>query len=251
MSRAKRLEGQVALVTGASRGIGAAIASELADEGASVVVNYARSAKPAEELVAAIAARGGRARAVHADVTDDAQLARLFAEAKVAYGRLDVLVNNAGWGEFRPLAEIDDQHYRGQFDLNVRALLFATKHALALFPEKGGRIVNVGSISGHSGMANCSVYAGTKAAVEGITISLAAELGPRGITVNLVAPGPVDTDLLHSALQPGMAEQMASMTPLRRIGTPADVAKVVAFLASAESGWLTGQVIDAAGGMRM
>ena len=245
------LEGKVALVTGASRGIGAGIASELADQGASVVVNYARSAGPAEDLVAAITARGGRARAVRADVTDDAALAKLFAETKAAYGRLDVLVNNAGWGEFRPLAEVDDEHYRRQFDLNVRALLFATRHALALFPERGGRVVNVGSISGHSGMANCSVYAATKAAVEGATIALAAELGPRGITVNLVAPGPVETDLLRSALQPGMAEHMAAMTPLGRIGTPADVARVVAFLASDDAAWLTGQVIDAAGGMRM
>lgn len=247
----KRLDGKVAVVTGASLGIGAGIAERLASEGAAVVVNYGRNQEAADALVSRIQAAGGKAVAVQADLRDREQLRQLIAAAVTAFGRLDILVNNAGVYEFRPLAAIDDTHYDRQFDTNVKALLFATQEAVSVFGEDGGSIVNISSVVGASPVANGSVYAATKAAVDAITKGLAMELGPRKIRVNAVAPGLVLTE--GQEKMEGSQEfrqYVLSQTPLGRLGTPADIAGVVAFLASADAEWTTGQVLTIAGGNR-
>lgn len=244
------LAGKVAVVTGASRGIGAAIAERLAADGASVVVNYSRQREAAEVVVARIRERGGRAQAVAADVTDRAQVRALFDETERLFGVPDVLVNNAGVLAFAPLEAVDDAHFDGQFDVNVRGLLYATQEAAARFGERGGRVVNLSSVAAAGRIAGASVYSATKAAVDALTASLALELGPRGIRVNAVAPGPVRTDMYQESGLDAHRDALAARTPLGRIGEPEDVANVVAHLASDDSGWVTGHVVPVAGGFQ-
>lgn len=248
----KRLAGKVAVVTGASKGIGAAIARRLAADGAAVVVNYASDGAGAERVVAEITEREGRAVAVRADVSKEADVVRLFEEAKGAFGRVDVLVNNAGVYEFAPLEQVTAEHFRRQYDLNVLGLLFATREAVRHFGPDGGSVVNVSSVAATSAPPNASVYSGTKAAVNAISRSLAQELGPRKVRVNAVNPGMVETEGVHAA---GLAEsdfrrQIEAQTPLGRIGRPDDIAPAVAYLASDEASWVTGETLYLSGGFR-
>src|SRR5205823_3259689 len=194
----QRLKGKVAVVTGASKGIGAAIALHLAAEGAAVVVNYASSKAGADRVVGEINGSGGRAVAVQADVSKPADIRRLFAEAKKAFGTLDVLVNNAGVYEFMPLEAVTPEHFRKQFDLNVLGLILATQEGIKHFGPSGGSVINISSVAAR-GLAMASVYSGTKAAVDAVTRSLAAELGPRQIRVNSINPGMVETEGVHAA----------------------------------------------------
>ena len=245
----KRLEGKTALVTGGARGIGAAIAERLAADGAAVAVSYSRSAKEADALVARIAKAGGKASAHKADASVPAQ-AKAFVEAAAkAHGRVDILVNNAGWGEFVGLDGVTEKHVRAQFDLNVNGPIFTTQAALPHFPKTGGRVVNVSSIAGKGSMAGAGVYSATKAALDSLTRVWASELGPRGITVNGVAPGPVETDLMNAVANDEFKKQAIARTPLGRIGRVGDVADLVAFLASDDARWVTGETITVAGGM--
>jgi 3-oxoacyl-[acyl-carrier protein] reductase len=248
----KNLEGQVAVVTGASKGIGAAIAEHLATAGAAIVVNYAKSSAGAEAVVQRIGKTGGRAVAVQADVSKVEDIRRLFAETKKAFGKVDILVNNAGIYEFAPLEAISTEHFHKHFDLNVLGLLLVTQEAVKHFGPSGGSIINLSSFAATSAPPNTSVYSGTKAAVNAITRSVAQELGPRKIRVNAVSPGVVETEGLHAAGIPGsdFQKQMEAQTPLGRISQPQDVAPVVVFLASLESAWITGENLYVTGGLR-
>ena len=246
------LKGKVAVVTGASKGIGASIAEHLAAAGASVVVNYATSKSGADAVVDRIRAAGGNAGAIQGDVSKPADIAKLFAETKQKYGKLDILVNNAGVYEFLPLEAITPQHFHKQFDLNVLGLLLTTQEAVKLMGADGGSIVNISSIVGPMPVPNASVYSATKAAVDAVTVSLAGELGPKKIRVNAVNPGMVETEGLHTA---GFAEsefrkQIEATTPLGRIAQPDDIAKAVVFFASDDAGWVTGQTLLVTGGAR-
>ncbi len=245
-----RLSTKVAIVTGASRGIGEAIARKLAADGAKVVVNFANSGELAEKVASEIRYAGGQAVATQADLSDPAQIPELFEIARLAYGRLDILVNNAGVAELNtPLEQITVAHYTRQFDLNVRGLLLATKLAAAAMGDDGGRIINITSGITRSPGPGSSVYAATKASVEMLTKCLAKELGPRQITVNAVAPGVTETDMLRAAMSPKATEGLVQMTPLGRLGRPEDIADVVAFIASDEARWITGEIIGATGGL--
>ena len=245
------LEGKVAVVTGASKGIGAAIAKELGARGATVVVNFATSQDGANKVVAQIAAKGGKAMAIGANIANPEQVSALFSQVKQAYGRVDVLVNNAGIYGFTPLETITAGEFHRYFDLNVMGLLVCTKEAVALMPT-GGAIINIGSNMSEIAPPNGSVYVATKAAVNAITRSLAKELGPRKIRVVSVNPGATETEGIHTAqLLGGEFEKvMLSMTALGRLGQVDDIAPVVAFLASDEARWVTGSWLDVAGGMR-
>ena len=247
-----KLKDKVAVVTGASKGIGASIAGHLAAEGAAVVVNYVSSRADAEGVVAEITRAGGRAIAVQADVARQADVTRLFAEGVKAFGRVDVLVNNAGVYEFRPLGDITEEHFHKLFDLNVLGLLLASREAVRHFGVEGGSIVNVSSVVSTLSPADASVYSGTKAAVDAVTRSLAKELGPRNIRVNAVNPGMVETEGVHAAGldQSDFRKQIEAKTPLGRIGQPQDIAPTVVFLASEDSGWMTGESLVIAGGLR-
>lgn len=247
-----KLTGKVAVVTGASKGIGASIAEHLAAEGASVVVNYSASKAGADAVVKKITAKGGKAIAVQGDVSKQEDINRLFAETKSAYGKLDILVNNAGVYEFAPLEAITADHFHKQFNLNVLGLLLTTQEAAKHFGPEGGNIINISSIVGQMPVAMASVYSGTKAAVDAITVALSRELGPRKIRVNSLNPGMVETEGLHSA---GFAESdfrktLESQTPLGRIAQPEDIARAAVFFASEDSGWATGQTLILAGGQR-
>jgi 3-oxoacyl-[acyl-carrier protein] reductase len=247
-----KLAGKVALVTGASKGIGAEIARELAAEGAAVVVNYSSSKTGADRVVADIVAKGGKAVALQADVSSPEQVNRLFAETMKSFDRLDILVNNAGIYEFAPLEDITPEHFHKQFNLNVLGLLLVTQQAAKHFGAKGGSVINISSIVAASAPATVSVYSATKAAVNAITRSLSQELGPRKIRVNSVNPGMIETEGLHSS---GLAEgdfrkQIESQTPLGRIGQPNDIAPAVVFLASSDSSWITGESFYITGGSR-
>lgn len=253
MNQITKTEGteQVALVTGASKGIGAAIAKRLASDGAAVVVNYASDREGAERVVADIVATGGRATAIVADVSQEQDVERLFEATREAYGRLDVLVNNAGVFAFGPLETVTAAEFHRQSDLNVLGVLLASKAAAAAFGESGGSIVNLSSSAAIAPMAGSSVYAATKGAVDSVTRALAQELGPRGIRVNAISPGPTETE---RARDMGLADSeqgqaMIAQTPLGRFGQPDDMASVVAFLASADAGWITGQIIQVSGGL--
>jgi 3-oxoacyl-[acyl-carrier protein] reductase len=248
----KKLAGKVAVVTGASKGIGAAIARHLADEGAAVVVNYSSSKEGAERVVAAIVGNGGKAVAVQADVAKQADIRRLFAEAKKAFGRLDVLVNNAGIYEFAPLEAVTPEHFHKHFDLNVLGLILTTQEAARHFGPDGGSVVNVSSIVSTLAAPNASVYSATKAAVDAVTRSLAKELGPRRIRVNSINPGMVETEGWRAAglAESEMRRQTEANTPLGRIGRPDDIAPAAVFLASPDSGWITGETMYLAGGLR-
>ena len=247
-----KLTGKVAVVTGASKGIGASIAEHLAAAGASVVVNYASSKSGADAVVERIAAKGGKAVAVQGDVSKPADIVGLFAETKRVYGKVDILVNNAGVYEFMPLAGITPEHFHKQFDLNVLGLLLTTQEAVKLMGADGGSIVNVSSIVGQMPVPMASVYSATKAAVDAITVSLAGELGSKKIRVNSINPGMVETEGLHSA---GFAESdfrkhVEATTPLGRIAQPQDIATAAVFFASEDAGWVTGQTLVLAGGAR-
>jgi 3-oxoacyl-[acyl-carrier protein] reductase len=246
------LSGKVAIVTGASKGIGAEIARKLASQGASVVVNYSTSKAGADKVVAAIKAAGGKAVAIQADVSKEADVRRMFAESKQAFGRVNVLVNNAGVYEFAPIEEFTPEQYRRMFDLNVLGLLLTTREAVKQFGPEGGNIVNIGSVAATAAPATGSVYSATKGAVDTITKSLAKELGPRKIRVNSVNPGMIETEGTRSqGITTGeFGKQTASQTPLGRIGRPEDVAPVVAFVASDDAGWITGETMVVSGGDR-
>jgi 3-oxoacyl-[acyl-carrier protein] reductase len=247
-----KLTGKVAVVTGASKGIGAAIAKELAAQGASVVVNYASSKEGADKVVAEITKAGGKAIAVGGSVAKAAEIESLFAETRKAYGKLDILVNNAGVYEFAPLEGITEEAIEKMYGINVRGLLLATKAGVALFPPEGGNVINIGSVASDQTPPMSAAYSGTKGAVDAITRVLAKELGPKKIRVNAVNPGPVVTEGFKSAGVEGSDFEKAMLqgTPLGRIGLPDDVAKVVAFIASDDAGWVTGSLLQTAGGMR-
>ena len=245
------LKGKVAVVTGASKGIGAAIARSLGAAGASVVVNYSASKEDAGSVVADITASGGNAIAVKGDVAKAADVRRLFAETKKAFDTLDVLVNNAGVYKFLPLENITEDEFHREFDINVLGTLLATKEAVKHFGPNGGSVINLSSIVS-AGEPQASIYSGTKGAVDAITGALAVELGPRKIRVNAIAPGEVETEGTHSAGITGsdFEREMIARTPLGRVGQPADIARVAVFLASDDSAWLTGERLTAAGGYR-
>lgn len=243
--------GKVAVVTGASKGIGSAIALELAKDGAAVIVNYASSAKGADEAVEKIKSAGGKAKAVRADVSKPTEAKQLIDAAVSEFGRLDVLVNNAAVYEFLPLDKITEQHFDRMFDLNVRGLLFATQAAAAAIGSDGGSIVNIGSMASLGASPGASVYSATKAALDALTRNFAVELGPRKILVNAVLPGPVETEGTNALAEwEQFKAYMLPRTPLGRIGQPRDIATVVSFLASEDAGWITGQIIPVAGGLR-
>jgi 3-oxoacyl-[acyl-carrier protein] reductase len=246
------LTGKVAVVTGASKGIGASIAEHLGKAGASVVVNYASSKSGADAVVKRITEQGGKAIAVQADVSKPRDITRLFAETKKAYGKLDILVNNAGIYEFLPLDSITPEHFHKQFDLNVLGLLLTTREAVKLIGPEGGSVLNISSVVGPMPMPNASVYSATKAAVDAITISLSKELGPRKIRVNSLNPGLVETEgVTAMGFNEGEFRQHAeAQTPLGRIGQPEDIATAAVFFASSDAGWVNGQSLVLAGGMR-
>jgi 3-oxoacyl-[acyl-carrier protein] reductase len=248
----KKLSGKVAVVTGASKGIGAGIAKHLAAEGAAVVVNYAASKTAANNAVADIAKGGGKAIAIQADMSSKTDVERLFAEASRTLGPLDILVNNAGIYEFAPLENITEEHFHKQFNLNVLGLLLATQAAVKLFGPAGGSVINISSIVSTMPVPNAAVYSATKGAVDAITRSLAAELGPRKIRVNAINPGTVETEGAHAAGIVGseMQKSVEAQPPLGRIGQPQDIASVALFLASSDSAWITGQTFIVAGGLR-
>jgi 3-oxoacyl-[acyl-carrier protein] reductase len=247
-----KLSGKVALVTGASKGIGAAIALHLAAEGAAVVVNYSSSKEGADRIVGEITGSGGKAIAAQANVARPADVQRLFAEAKKAFGRLDILVNNAGIYEFAPLENITPENFHKHFDLNVLGLLLATQEAVKLFGDAGGAIVNISSVVATLTPPTGAVYNATKAAVDAVTKTLAKELGPRKIRVNAVNPGMVETEGTHSAgiTESDFRKQTEAQTPLGRIGQPRDIAPAVVFLASGDAGWITGETLTISGGLK-
>jgi 3-oxoacyl-[acyl-carrier protein] reductase len=246
-----KLAGKVAVVTGASKGIGAAIAKQFAAEGAAVVVNYSSSKEGADRVVAEITKNGGRAVAVQANVAKEPDIRRLFADAKKAFGQLDILVNNAGIYEFSPLSDVTPEHFHKQFDLNVLGLLLATREAVKHFGADGGAVVNISSVVASKGIPGAAVYSATKGAVDAITRSLAQELGPKKIRVNSINPGMVETEGLRSAgFEDDFRKQVESHTPVGRIGQPDDIAPAAVFLASSESGWLTGESLYISGGYR-
>lgn len=248
-----KLQNKVAVVTGASKGIGAAIARSLAAAGASVVVNYASSKAGADKVVAEIEAAGGKAVAVGGDVSKKAEATALVEAAVKAYGRLDVVVNNSGVYAFSPLDDIDDAHYERMFDINVRGVIYVTQ-AASKHLGQGGSIVNIGSAVTRITPAASLVYTATKGALDAITGVLSQELGPRGIRVNSVNPGMVRTEGTDTAgftgTESDFEKSMVEKTPLGRIGQPDDIASVVTFLASDEARWLSGETLLAAGGLR-
>ena len=239
--------GKVAIVTGGSRGIGRAIAERLGRAGASVVVNYTKSAEKAQQVVQAIEASGGQAVALQADISVLADVRRLFELAQKKYGRLDILVNNAGTATFTPITEVSEAEFDALFSLNVKGAFFALQEAARRLAD-GGRIVNISSGVTIGGGPGASAYAGTKGALEQFTLAAAKELGPRGITVNTVSPGMTVTDLMHTVIPAERQQGAAQASPLGRLGQPDDIAEVVAFLVSDAGRWVTGQNIRANGG---
>ena len=246
------LKNKVAIVTGASKGIGAAIAKHLAAAGASVVVNYSSSKEGADRVVEEITKHGGKAIAIKANMANAKEIDHLFAESKKVFGRLDILVNNAGIYEFMALEGITEEHFHKQFNLNVLGLLLGAKKAAEDFGEKGGVIINLGSVVSDSPLANASVYCASKAAVDAITKSLAKELGPKKIRVNSLNPGMIETEGTHAmgVLESDFRKKIEQETPLGRIGQPDDVGRVAVFLASDDSGWVTGETLVVSGGNR-
>lgn len=248
----KKLNGKVALVTGASKGIGAEIARQLAAAGASVVVNYASSKAGAAKVVDEIAKAGGQAIAVQADVSQPEDIEQLLVQTKKAYGRLDILVNNAGVYEFSPLDQITPEHFHKQYNLNVLGLLLTTQAAARLFDSAGGSVINISSIVSRAAIPGSAVYSGTKAAVDAVTRVLAQELGARKIRVNTINPGMVETEGVHSSgiAQSDFRKQIEAQTPLGRIGQPNDIAPAAVFLASDDSSWISGENFYIGGGIR-
>jgi 3-oxoacyl-[acyl-carrier protein] reductase len=249
---AKKLEGKVAVVTGASKGIGASIAKQFAAEGASVVVNYSSSKQDADRVVSEITSAGGKAVAVQANVSKPTEVKRLFADTKKAYGKLDILVNNAGIYELAPLENVEETSFHKHFDLNVLGLILSSKEAAKLFGPEGGSIVNIGSAVSSLTPPNSVVYSATKGAVDAVTGVLAKELGPRKIRVNSINPGMVETEGVHSAgfIGSDFQKWAEGISPLGRIGQPGDVTPAVLFLASPDSSWITGETWLVSGGVR-
>jgi 3-oxoacyl-[acyl-carrier protein] reductase len=247
-----KLNGKVAVVTGASKGIGAGIAKRFAAEGAAVVVNYASSKSDADKVVDEITKRGGRSIAVQGDVAKKKDIERLFAETKKAFGRLDVLVNNAGVYQFVPLEAITEDEFHREFNINVLGLILATQEAVKHFGSDGGSIVNISSTATSLTPPNAAVYTGTKGAVDAITRTLAKELGPKKIRVNAINPGMIVTEGYQTQGMPesDFEKQGVAQTPLGRVGEPDDVAPVAVFLASSESTWVTGEIVRVSGGLR-
>ena len=248
----KRLVGRVAVVTGASKGIGAGIAKQLAAEGAAVVVNYASSKEGADQVVNEIHASGGKAIAVQGDVAKSQDVKRLFAEASKAFGRLDVLINNAGVYQFAALEEVTEDEFHREFNTNVLGMIMATREAVKYFGDEGGSVINIGSTVTSINPPTTVVYAATKGAVSTITRVLANELGPRKIRVNSINPGMVETEGFRDQgfHESDFRRQVEAQTPLGRIGRPQDIAPLAVFLASDESGWITGEFIRISGGLR-
>jgi 3-oxoacyl-[acyl-carrier protein] reductase len=246
-----KLQGKVAVVTGASKGIGAGIAKILAAEGAAVAVNYAQSREGADKVVAEIVAKGGKAVAIQADVAKAADVERLFSEVKSKFGPLDILVNNAGVYAFSPIDAITEEDFHRHFNTNVLGLLLASKQAVANFGPAGGSIINISSVVSRLAPPASAIYTATKGAVDAITRVLAKELGPRKIRVNAINPGGVETEGTHTAgiIGSDFEAQMVAQTPLGRIGVPDDIAPVALFLASEDSRWITGETIVVSGGM--
>jgi 3-oxoacyl-[acyl-carrier protein] reductase len=246
------LQGKVALVTGASKGIGAAIARELASRGAAVAVNYSGSKANAEKVVRDIESAGGKAIAVQANLADPDAIGPLVDAVAEKLGPISILVNNAGVYEFAPVEQITREHFYKQFSVNVLGLLLTTQAALRHFSAAGGSIINIGSVVS-DGVSSAAVYSGTKGAVDSITLSLAQELGPRKIRVNAINPGMIETEGTHAAgfIGTDFHKEAIARTPLGRIGQPGDVAAIAAFLASDDGTWVNGQLIQAAGGFRL
>jgi 3-oxoacyl-[acyl-carrier protein] reductase len=247
-----RLSGKTAVVTGASKGIGAGIAKGLAAEGAAVVINYASSKNGADRVVADIKAKGGKAIAVHGDVAKAADVEKIFAETKRAFGRLDILVNNAGVYNLLPLEDVTEEDFHRHFNINVLGLLLATQEAAKLFGDEGGSVINIGSVVSYLNSPNSVVYTATKGAVDAVTRVLAKELGPRKIRVNSINPGVIETEGTHAGgfIGSDFETQLVERTPLGRTGQPGDIAPVAVFLASDESRWVTGDTLAVSGGLR-
>ena len=247
-----KLANKVAVVTGASKGIGAAIAKSLAAEGASVVVNYASSKEGAENVVAAIQAKGGKAIAVQGDVSKQADIESLFAETKKAFGQLDILVNNAGVYDFALLEQTTEEIFHKQFNLNVLGLLLTTKEAVKYFNSDGASVINISSAVTTLYPPGSSTYTATKASVDAITVILSKELGPKGIRVNAINPGIVETEGTHTAgfIGSDFEKNFVAQAPLGRIGQPGDISPAAVFLASSDSGYISGQTINISGGIR-
>ncbi|HTV05116.1 MAG TPA: glucose 1-dehydrogenase [Acidobacteriaceae bacterium] len=247
-----KLANKVAVVTGASKGIGAEIAKALAAQGASVVVNYASSKQGADKVVADISAKGGKAVAVQGDVAKSTDVQRIFAETKKAFGKLDVLVNNAGVYQFAPLEAVTEEQFRKQFDTNVLGLILATQEAAKYFGAEGGSVINIGSVVSRLTPPASVVYTATKSAVDAVTGVLAKELGPKKIRVNSINPGLTITEGVEAA---GFSEgdfttQTVAQTPLGRVGQPADIAPAAVFLASDDARWVTGETLAVSGGLK-
>lgn len=245
-----KLKGKVAVVTGASKGIGAGIAKGLGAEGASVVVNYSSSKENADRVVAQIKDKGGKAIAVQGDMSKAGDITRLFDEAKKAYGTVDVLVNNAGVYQFDPIEAVTETEFHRVFNTNVLGPILAIREAVKHFPASGGSVINVSSVVSEIAVPNSVVYSATKGAVDAVTRVLAQELGARHIRVNTLAPGGVETEGTHTAgiIGSDFEKQMVAKTALGRIGQPEDISKVAVFLASDDSNWMTGERLVASGG---
>lgn len=246
-----KLKNKVAIVTGASKGIGASIAKYFAAEGAKVVVNYASSKEGADKVVKAITDNGGTAIAVQADVAKEADINRLFEETKNAFGGLDILVNNAGIYDWLPIEQVTRTSFHQQFNTNVLGPVFTIQAALKLFGDKGGNIINISSGVSKTPAATGSVYSATKAALDAITVALSKELGGKKVRINSLLPGSVETEGTHATGITGsdFEKQLVARTPLGRIGQPEDIAKAAVFLASDESAWITGELISVSGGI--
>ncbi|TIS85853.1 glucose 1-dehydrogenase [Mesorhizobium sp.] len=245
------LKGKVAIVTGASKGIGAAIARQFAKAGAAVVVNYASSKEDADKVVAAILREGGEAVAIQANVSKSADVKRLFAETKAAFGAPSILVNNAGVYRFGALEEVTEGEFHRQFDTNVLGTILTTQEAVGAFGDGGGSVINLSTISSANPVPNSVVYSASKSAVDTITRALADELAGRKIRVNAIAPGMTETEgLAVVGVEGETARNIGATLPMGRLGQPDDIARVAVFLASDQSGWLTGERITASGGQR-
>lgn len=248
----RNLKGKVAIVTGASKGIGAAIARRFAEAGAAVVVNYASSKAEADRVVSNILEAGGKAVAIQADVSKSADVKRLFAQTIAAFGRPNILVNNAGVYRFGTIEEVTEAEFRRQFDTNVLGTILTTKEAVGSFDDHGGSIINLSSISSTNPVPNSVIYSASKAAIDTITTALSKELASRKIRVNAIAPGMTETEGLArvAGIEGEAARKMGAPLPMGRLGKPDDIARVAVFLASDDSGWLTGERISASGGQR-
>lgn len=248
----KKLSNKVAIVTGASKGIGASIAKHFALEGATVVVNYASSKQGAERVVGEIVSGGGKALAVQADVAKKSEISRLFSDSKNAFGKIDILVNNAGIYEFAPIEEINEDHFYRLFNLNVLGLMLASQEAVKHFGPSGGNIINISSIVSTYAPPNASVYSATKAAVDAFTRSLSKEVGSRKIRINSINPGMVETEgtLSSGITESDLRKTVEATTPLGRIGQPQDIASAAVFLACDDSAWITGETLYITGGLR-